>query len=85
MLYIIIFICSLINGLRPNVQNCIHEIYIENEYHFVLECKQSDSLRKKYIPDILFIVHRHNYSKLLSFYKTETQILKNLALYISEA
>ena len=35
------------------------DIYIENEYHFVLECKQFDSLRKKYIPDIV-------YSSLLS-------------------
>ena len=59
-------------------------IYKENEYHFVLECKQFDSLRKKYIPDIVY--SSPTYSKFIFFLQNKnTDILKNLALYISEA
>ena len=52
------------------------QYYIENEYHFVLECKQFDSLRKKYIPDIVY--SSLTYSKFIFFLQNEnTDILKN--------
>ena len=49
-----------------------------------IECKQFDSLRKKYIPDIVY--SSPTYSKFIFFLQNKnTDILKNLALYISEA
>ena len=67
-----------------NERKCVHCNVLEDEFHFVIECKLFIELRTKYIPKY--------YWKRPSMYKfiellntTKVKLLRNLSVYIYQA
>ena len=67
-----------------NERTCINCNVIEDEFHFVLECKLFTDIRNRYIP-IFSRKHPSVYTLMTLINNENKNIIRNLAVFIQEA
>ena len=67
-----------------NERTCINCNVIEDEFHFVLECKLFTDIRNRYIP--IFYRNHPGMYKLITLINNENEItIRNLGVFIQKA